>query len=70
MPTVIDQILLKKLNETSEVLLTIDIWSNRKVRSYIGVTAHSFQIKRCTMLCRLADDRNQQLENTVSIQQF
>jgi len=57
---------VKKLNETSEVLLTIDIWSNRQMRSYIGVTSHSFQIKSCTMLCWLADDRNPQLEDTIS----
>jgi len=57
---------VKKLNEASEVLLTVDIWSNRQMRSYIDVTAHSFQIKSCTMLCWLADDRNPQLEDTVS----
>jgi len=33
--------------------------------SYIGVTAHSFQIKSCTMPCCLADDRNPQLEDIV-----
>jgi len=66
MSNVIQQILLEKLSETSEVLLTIDIWSNSQMRSYIGVTAHSFQIKSCTMLCWLADDRNPQLENTFS----
>jgi len=37
--SVIHQILLK-LNETSEVLLTIDVWSNRQMRSYTGVTVH------------------------------
>jgi len=57
---------VKKINKTSEVLLTVDICSNRQMRSYIGVTAHSFQIKSCTMLCWLADDRNPQLEDTVS----
>jgi len=30
----------EKLNETCEVLLTIDYWSNRQMRSYIGVTVH------------------------------
>jgi len=30
--------LLKKLNETSEVLWTIDFWSNRQMRSYLGIT--------------------------------
>jgi len=63
---VIHQTLLEKLNETNEVLLTIDIWSNSQMRSYIGVTVHSFQIKSCTMLCWLADDRNPHLEDTVS----
>jgi len=37
---VIHQILLKKLNESSEVLLTIDVWPNRQMRSYIGVTVY------------------------------
>jgi len=36
----IHQILLKKLIETSWVLLTIDVWSNRQMRSYIAVTVH------------------------------
>jgi len=40
MSSVIHQILLKILNETSEVLLTIDFWSNRQMRSCIGVTFH------------------------------
>jgi len=42
MPSVIHLIQLKKkLNETIEVLLTIDVWwSNRQMRSYIGVVAH------------------------------
>jgi len=44
----------------------IDIWSNRQMRSYIGVTAHSFQTKSCTVLCWFADDRNRQLEHAVS----
>jgi len=51
MSTVIHQILVKKLNETSEVLLTIDFWSNRQMRSYIGSTVHLYEIKSCTMLC-------------------
>jgi len=32
--SVIHQILLKKLNETSDVLFTIDVSSNRQVRSF------------------------------------
>ena len=32
--------LVKNLNEASEVLLTIDIWSNRQMRSYIGIIVH------------------------------
>jgi len=44
MSTVIHQILVKKLNETSEVLLTIDFWSNRQMRSYIGSTVHLYEI--------------------------
>ena len=46
--------------------MTIDIWFNRQVRSYIGITAHSFQIKNCTMLCWLGDDRNPQLQDRAS----
>jgi len=38
------QILVKKTvkKETSEVLLllTVDLWSNRQMRSYIGITAN------------------------------
>jgi len=45
MPSAIHQILLKKLNETSVVLLGIDVWSNRQMSSYIGVSIHLFQIK-------------------------
>jgi len=59
MSTVIHQILVKKLNETREVLLTIDFWFNRQMCSYIWITV---QIKSCTMLCWLADDRNPQLD--------
>ena len=44
--SVIHQILLKKLNETSEVLLTIDIWSNRQIHSYIGVTVHFSGVRK------------------------
>jgi len=40
MSTVIHQILVKKLSETSEVLLTIVVWSNSQMGSYIGVTVH------------------------------
>jgi len=29
-----------KLNETSEVLWTTNFWSNRQMRSYIGITVH------------------------------
>jgi len=55
---VIYQVLLKKLNESSGVLLTIDVRSNRQMRSYTGVTVISFQIKSCTMLCWLGNNRN------------
>jgi len=41
MSTVIHQILVeKKLNETCEVLLKTDHWSNRQMRSYISITVH------------------------------
>jgi len=40
MSTVIHQMLVKKLNETSEVLLTIDYWSNRQMPTYMGITVH------------------------------
>jgi len=59
----------KKLNKTSEVMLTIDVWSNRQMRSYIQILGSlfiSFQIKSCTVLCWLADDSNPQLEEIVS----
>jgi len=36
------------------------------MRSKNGVTVISFQIKTCTMLCWLADDRNPLLEEIVS----
>ena len=51
MSTAMHRILVKKLHETCEVQLTIDFWSNRQMRSYIGVTVHfiSFQIKSYTM---------------------
>jgi len=38
MSTVTHQILIKKLNGTCEVLLTIDYWSNRQMPSYVGTT--------------------------------
>jgi len=44
MSSVIHQILLKTLNETSEVLLAIDVLCNRQMSSYIGVTFH-FKLK-------------------------
>ena len=40
MSTAMHRILVKKLNETCEVQLTSDFWSNRQMRSYIGVTVH------------------------------
>jgi len=40
MSTMIHLVLVKKLNETYEVLLTIDFWSNRQMRSCIGITVH------------------------------
>jgi len=40
--------------------------TNRQTRSYIGIAVISFQIKSCTMLCCLADDRNPQWEEIVS----
>jgi len=44
MSSLIHQILLKKLNETREDLLTIDIWWYRQMRSYTGVTVQ-FKLK-------------------------
>jgi len=41
MSTMIYYLLAKKLNETSEVLLIIDFWSNRDLRSYIDITVDS-----------------------------
>jgi len=40
MSSVIHQILLKKLKEISEVLLTNDVWSNKQMSSEIGVCIH------------------------------
>jgi len=34
------QILVKKLNETSAVLLTVDVCSSRRMSSYIDITVH------------------------------
>jgi len=31
---------VKKLNETNKVLLTIDVWSNRQMRGYLGITVY------------------------------
>jgi len=39
MSTVIHQILVK-LNQRGLQWLTIDVWSNKQMRSYIGVTVH------------------------------
>ena len=43
MSAVIHQILLEKLNETSEVLLTIDIWSNSR-NPQLEDTVSNFEI--------------------------
>jgi len=40
MSTVIHQIMIKKLDETCEVLLTIDYWSTKQMPSYIGIIVH------------------------------
>jgi len=40
MPSVTNQILVKKNNETYEVSLTIDFWSDRQMHSYIGINVH------------------------------
>jgi len=40
MTTMIHQILVKKLNDTYEVSLSIDHWSNRQMPSYIGITVY------------------------------
>jgi len=37
---IIQQILAKKLNETSKLLLTVDVCANRQMRSYVGITVH------------------------------
>jgi len=45
MSTVIHHILVKKLSKTSEDFLTIDFWSNRHMRTYLGITVHFFKLK-------------------------
>jgi len=41
----------KNSKEASEVLLTIEFWSNRERRSYLASLFISFQMKNYKMLC-------------------
>jgi len=44
----------KKHNKTSQVWLTIDVWSNRQMRSYTGITVHFISNKKsCKAMLRL-----------------
>jgi len=45
----------KKLNQTNEVLLTIDFWSIKQMRSYVGITVRFISNeKKCYVV--LAED--------------
>lgn len=48
--------LKEELNSIEFVSITVDLWTDRKMRSFIGVTAHfltkSFELKYVVLACR------------------
>ena len=75
MATEIQHILVKKLNEANELSLTVDIWSNRQMRSCIGITANlisKWMLYNAMLACRrfkghsTADNIDAQFEEIVS----
>lgn len=47
--------ILSQLKETKNCCLTIDLWSSRQMKSYIGITAHyilKWKLKSATLACK------------------
>ena len=48
--------LIKKLNDVQYISLTVDIWTDRRLSSFLGVTAHyideKFNFNTCLLCCK------------------
>ena len=53
---------LDKLKKTDTINLTIDLWSNRQMRSYLGITGHyisdDWNLKSVMLACNLVSGRH------------